>query len=247
MVLWRIKNTWESLFPYPPPISNPLCHLALLPSWPHLCSDVNRVRALFYLESLSYIRTWFGGASLWLYGTCTSQLEWGILCPTCLPLPSHGSAGSHDLFRPLFSALFLCEFFWKPFCLFLGVWSLILVLWKSTCTVNYLLTYREKDKDYLKHTVGCLFFSLERVYNLVCLMLGWFVLLRDHVLASCAVCGFFLWSEMKIGLWKMSLNCVFWPFPCLQHETSSKVTASKATEKELDQTEWSLLTLWTMY
>lgn len=72
----------------------------------------------------------------------------------------------------LFSALFLCEFFWKPFCLFLGVWSLILVLWKSTCTVNYLLTYREKDKDYLKHTVGCLFFSLERVYNLVCLMLG---------------------------------------------------------------------------
>lgn len=39
--------------------------------------------------------------------------------------------------------------------LFLGVWSLILVLWKSTCTVNYLLTYREKDKDYLKHALGC--------------------------------------------------------------------------------------------
>jgi len=75
-----------------------------------------------------------------------------------LPLPSHGSAGSHDLFRPLFSALFLCEFLWKLFCLFLGVWSLILVLWKSTCTVNYLLTYREKDKDYLKHAVGCLLF-----------------------------------------------------------------------------------------
>lgn len=67
--------------------------------------------------------------------------------PHALPLPSHGSAGSHDLFRPLFSALFLCEFLWKPFCLFLGVWSLILVLWKSTCTVNSLLTYGEKDKD----------------------------------------------------------------------------------------------------
>lgn len=67
--------------------------------------------------------------------------------PRALPLPSHGSAGSHDLFRPLFSALFLCEFLWKPFCLFLGVWSLILVLWKSTCTVNSLLTYGQKDKD----------------------------------------------------------------------------------------------------
>lgn len=90
-----------------------------------------------------------------------------------LPLPSHRSAGSHDLFCPLFPALFLCEFLWKPFCLFLGVWSLILVLWKSTCTVNYLLTYREKDKDYLKHAIRCLFFSPPReVYNLVCIMLG---------------------------------------------------------------------------
>lgn len=108
-----------------------------------------------------------------------------------LPLPSHGSAGSHDLFRPLFSALFLCEFLWKLFFLFLGVWSLILVLWKSTCTVNYLLTYREKDKDYLKHAVGCLFFFPREVYNLVCLVLESFVLLGDRVLASSAACGFF--------------------------------------------------------
>lgn len=55
--------------------------------------------------------------------------------------------------------------------LFLGVWSLILVLWKSTCTVNYLLTYREKDKDYLKHALGCLVYFQRDVYDLVWFML----------------------------------------------------------------------------
>lgn len=132
MVFWRIRNMWnrERLFPHLPPISNPLCHPALLPSWPHLCSGVNRVRALFHLENLSCIRMWFGGARLWLYGTRTSQLERGLPCPTCfassLPWICWFS-------QSLPSSLFCFVSLWVPLEAFLFVsWCLE----SDTCSVE---------------------------------------------------------------------------------------------------------------